>query len=156
MANYNTEFSTTLEIAEDTADWLERFLAGETIDGLGFLDCLERSDLQDMYDETWWGFDYHIYESQDKFYVNIDSGTDGNELCAIELIQVILEHEHSDAVIFFEAAFTCSKPVDDAFGGGCWAITREYVNSFDLWAWKKAEGENWKAFLEKEASSSGN
>jgi hypothetical protein len=150
VSDYSTEFSTSIEIKEETEAWLVNFL-GEDTEGESFLNLIV-DEYEDSYSPEYWGFNWNIVKNNEICKINIFSNGDGNEDCAIRLIQAILEHEQSQELIFFQTAYTCSRDIIGAFGGGNFVISRKYARGFDYWEWYQDQLNEWDEFLEKEDS----
>lgn len=79
-----------------------------------------------QFTEIFWGFFAEIYP-ENGLAVCHDECIDAEHACVF--IQAVFQVFDLDTVVTFEEAYTCSKARIDAYGGGAWAVGKDFIRS---------------------------
>lgn len=140
MTDFYTEFNITAKLPEAAINWaieLDKYIQGLRNDldvkppeGSGVAEAAQV--LQDS--ETGeYCLDCDIEKIDGGLYISSNGNSD--ETSAAEFVQAILRQFKLDCCIKFQIAYTCSKPIPDAFGGSACVITRKEIAWFNIGEW---------------------
>jgi hypothetical protein len=117
MANYYTTFSVSLPIpgtltTERVKEWFDEWKS--------------RVNTNDDESDEWESGDDNTVEWTGE-EVWIHSDENGNVDAAVNFIQTYLQELNIEGGVWIGWAYTCSRPVAGAFGGGCAVVTKDDV-----------------------------
>lgn len=129
MADYYTQFAMSLDdVSSEEAQWIREMIAE---DEDGFPKFMQ--DWEDR-DEMLGFLAFDLTFDDDRTVKITDLDGYGNEGQLARFLQMYLKRWRPDTYLGLSFAYTCSKPRNDAFGGGAAFITADYIEWMSLQA----------------------
>lgn len=136
MANNYTMFSFTIRLAnKEHADWWRgaRSLMYDWDDSDVSRDALFQALGLNPEDFEFSPCSIDVEDDDSEVWIYTEESGDCD--ATANLVQGFLARFEIENPVYFEAAFTCSKPRPDEFGGAAWFITKDEVKSFGTSQW---------------------
>ena len=131
MANYSTQFSFSFSVSEKAGDFIKQgleYFCGNAESEFGpewkaeFATATPYDWANAESGETRTGCEYQVELDDGQYVFSVWADENGSTDLTASIIVTGLQLADDDTVVTFEYAFTCDKPVLDAFGGGACAM----------------------------------